>query len=785
MDAESWARLNRLLDEALDLSPSERELWLSRLASDDELLKPRLLALLAHATTVQAADFLGALPRFDVGAADDSVEPTERPGATIGPYRLLRELGEGGMGTVWLAARADGLVQRAVALKLPRGAWPRADLIERMARERDILAALTHPHIARLYDAGVTGGGRPFLALEYVEGQPIDRFCHDRGLDLRARLRVFLQVADAVAYAHAKLVVHRDLKPSNILVTNDGDVRLLDFGIAKLLDEGRTQQTALTVLAGRPHTPEYASPEQVTGLALSVASDVYSLGVVLYELLTGTRPYKLRHESRAMLEDAILRTEPHLPSTVVADTSLRRLLRGDLDTIVVKALKKEPDERYATVNAFGEDLHRYLDGLPVLARPDSTAYRFSKFVRRNAIAVSAAAIVVLSLAVFGAVSAWQARVLAEQRRVARVERDTSEHVVHVLVDLFETTNPSLRPDGDRMPIGEFLSGAQVRSLERLTAAPAVRAKLQQVFGLIHQTRGQYVLARAALEAALEEQRRLAGPDDPETLESLQALGEVAHLGGDNERARELLEESLERHRRVYGERDARTARVIHSLAPIVEMRDVKAAEAMLTQALDIRRAALGSTHPDVAASLSALGNYYYVHEDYSRAEDSFRQGLAVFPTPEARRNPIAITILDDLAAVLSFFNKYEAAEALQREAIDIGRQVLGSETLLVAILLSNHATTEANLGRCQDAEPAVRAPSESNRALLGDEHWRTRNVKRNVGRSLALQQRYAESLPWMDRASGTIVGAPSRDAEHWGIRAQRAQVRFRLGDRNA
>jgi serine/threonine-protein kinase len=782
MDADAWVRLNRLLDDALDLPPEERARWLSALGSEHDELKPRLLALLAHAPSVQAADFLGAVPALDVDATDTAEEPSQA-GALVGPYRLLRELGEGGMGTVWLAERTDGMVRRQVALKLPRSIGPGAALVERLVRERDILAALTHPHIARLYDAGVTPAGRPYLALEYVEGRPLDEYCTDQRLSLRARLGVFLQVVDAVAYAHAKLVVHRDLKPSNILVTGDGQVRLLDFGIAKLLEEGKTRQTALTELGGRPHTPEYASPEQILGEPLSIASDVYSLGVVLYELLTGTRPYKLQRDSRGALEDAIVGSDATWPSAVTTDRSSQRILRGDLDTIVLKALKKNPDERYATVNAFGDDLQRWLDGRPVLARPDSAWYRGSRFVRRNAIAVGAAAAVVVSLAIFAGVSAWQARVLAEQRRVAQAERDASEQVVRVLIDLFETTNPSLRPDGDRMPVGEFLSGAQARSLERLRETPTVRARLQQVFGLIHQARGRYPAARDALTEALEEQRRLRGPDHPEALESLQALGEVARHAGDNERARVLLEESLERHRRVYGERHERTARVLHALAPVVGDQDLDEAGRLLLQALDIQQAALGPNHPDVASTLSSLGGYYLRRRDFERATSTYRQALAIFPRPQDRRRPVAITILNDLAAVLTVLNRHVEAEALEREAIEIGREVLGPETIAVANLENSLGTTYAFMGNHADAERAFRSSFETHRSLLGDDHWRTKNVARNVGRALALQQRYAEALPWMDRATVRAAKDEVWNARLGSILAQRAQILFRLGRR--
>ena len=724
---------------------------------------------------------------------DDGDEPrfgpdADQPGAIIGPYRLLRSIGAGGMGAVWLAERADGLFQRQVALKLPRGAWPRADLVERMARERDILAALTHANIARLYEAGITAGGRPYLALEYVEGSTIDAYCAGERLDVYARVRLFLQVVEAVAYAHARLVVHRDLKPSNILVTKEGQVRLLDFGIARLLEEGSVRDTPLTELSGRPHTPEYASPEQIAGGPLGIATDIYSLGVVLYELLCGTRPYKLRRDSVGAIETAVLEQDPDPPSAAASERSLRKVLRGDLDTIVLKALKKKPGDRYATVNALGDDLECYLNGRPVLARPDGSWYRLSKFARRNALAVGAAAIVIVSLAAFGLVSAWQASVLDEQRRVAQTERDTAEQVVRLLIDLFETTNPSVRPDGERMPLGEFLAGAETRSLELLRSTPAVRAKLQQVFGLIHQTRGQYAQARQALDEALAEQRRQRGPDHPEALESLQALGELAGVLDDRDRARALLEESLERHRRVYGEWHERTARVLQALAPIVMTRDREEGGRLLMRALEIRRARLAPNDPVLAENLRLLALYHWRREEYDRARETYQQALAVWPTAQDRRHPNAIAVLNDYAVLLGELNERAEAEKLQREAIDVGRQVLGAETLTVANLVNNLGVTLSVLGRHGEAERLFRDAYETHRLLVGERHWRTANVTRNVGRSLALQQRYREAVAWMDRAIQALSSVdpadlPNGPAGLFGMRAQRAHMLFRLNQR--
>ena len=759
-------------------------------------MKARLSALLAHASSVQASSFLagpnvGSLAFSEFANDADQLQfgpDADQPGAIIGPYRLLRSIGAGGMGAVWLAERADGLFQRQVALKLPRSAWPRADLVERMARERDILAALTHANIARLYEAGITAGGRPYLALEYVEGRTIDAYCAGERLDVHARVRLFLQVIEAVAYAHARLVVHRDLKPSNMLVTKEGQVHLLDFGIAKLLEEGSVRDTRLTELSGRPHTPEYASPEQIAGGPLGIASDIYSLGVVLYELLAGTRPYKLQHESIGALEAAVLETDPDPPSAAVREPALRKVLRGDLDTIVLKALKKRPADRYATVNALGDDLERYLSGRPVLARPDSSWYRLSKFVRRNALAVGAASIVIVSLTVFGVVSAWQASVLAEQRRIAQTERDTAEQVVRLLIDLFETTNPSVRPDGERMPVGEFLAGAETRSLELLRSTPAVRAKVQQVFGLIHQTRGQYAQARQAFDEALAEQRRQRGPDHPESLETLQALGELASLLDDRDRARALLEESLERHQRVYGERHERTARVLHALAPIVATRNRDEGGRLLMRALEIRRATLAPGDPLLAENLSSLAAYYWQRNEFERARETYQQALAVWPTVADRRHPNAITILNDYAVLLAELNEHAEAEKLQREAIDVGRQVLGAETLTVANLVNNLGVTVSVQGRHSEAERLYRDAYETHRVLFGERHWRTANVMRNVGRALALQQRYREAVAWMDRAIQALSSVdpadlPNGSAGLFGMRAQRAHMLFRLNQR--
>jgi TolB-like protein/Tfp pilus assembly protein PilF len=407
LSAARMAQMSRLLDEALELDPESRRRWLEALSPEHRDLEPALRqALLREESQTTGTDRLGTLPK--IGSTGDKTEFGSglQAGELVGPYRLMRPLGAGGMAEVWLAQRADGAFKREVALKLPMLSGLRPDLASRFARERDILAGLEHPNIARLYDAGVTPEGLPYLAMEYVHGEPLTAWCDAHRLGVRERLKLFLQVLDAVQYAHGHQVIHRDIKPSNILVSDSGQVRLLDFGVAKLLAE-EDERTELTQLYGRALTPEYASPELIRGDPIDAASDVYCLGVVLYELLSGSRPYRIKAGgSLAALEQAVASAQVERPSTQLrqdagADRSttqdkLARRLRGDLDAIVLKALAKDPQQRYASASALADDLRRHLGGEPVEARPDAPLYRLGKFVLRHR--AGAAAVVVAATA---------------------------------------------------------------------------------------------------------------------------------------------------------------------------------------------------------------------------------------------------------------------------------------------------------------------------------------------------------------------------------------------------
>ena len=551
LNPQQWVTLRLLLDEGLALEPAQRATWLDGLAAPLADFKPRLRELLELAaggpssSHSQAHAHLRMLTLPKVETADFAPSPHEAMPERIGPYRLLRELGSGGMASVWLAERTDMLQGRQVALKLPHGDWGaygvrsasrRNGLAERMAREREILATLNHPNIASLYDAGVADDGQPYLALEYVEGVRIDAYCKNHHLDVAARLRLFLQAARAVAHAHANLVVHRDLKPSNILVNAQGEVRLLDFGIAKLLDQGVAAETELTQQVGRALTPDYASPEQIRGEAIGTASDVYSLGVVLYELLTGVRPYKLERGSRAALEDAVLRTEPKRPSAVVGDKRLQRTLRGDLDTIVLNALKGGPRERYATADAFGNDVQRWIDGLTVLAQPDRPLYRWRKFVGRHRLAVGMVAALI-------AVITGGVAITVRQSSIAVAELRRTQQALAFVTSIFRDADPWKSAQRVPDPAGLLIRAAD--RLEReFPSEPLVRAELLTVIAEALVGLQREEAAEKAGTASLAIALRHAGADHPLAIRARLALAE-SHFFRDQLRpARAQLELAL-------------------------------------------------------------------------------------------------------------------------------------------------------------------------------------------------------------------------------------------------
>ena len=512
ISAADLSALNSLMDVALTLRPDDRRKWFDGLR--DEPLKAMLADMLAQDSSLETSGFMTSLPRLDAVLAADDHGP--RAGDVIGAYELVRELGSGGMGTVWLADRIDGGLRRPVALKLPRLAWG-PGLVARMGRERDIGARLEHPNIARLYDAGVDRLGRPFLALEYVEGEPIDAWCKAQRCDVAQRLRLVLQVARAVAYAHARLVVHRDVKPSNVLVTATGEVRLLDFGIAMLMDDDADGRTRMTEIGGGALTPPYASPEQMRGDRITVASDVYSLGVLLFELLAERLPFPNSGLPVAQLE--LARRERLAPraSLCARDAVAARLLRGEIDAILDKALQYDVDRRYATADAFADDVQRHLAGDAVQARGNGVGYRLMKAVRRHRIGVGATA-VVMATVLGGSVAALaQSQRANEEAANANAAAARASAVKEFVVDIFRINSPE-NPGTQglrQLPVETLLEHGGAQIDEKFKDQPDLKAELHGVVARI-------MLDMGSTELGLQYARRQAKSLPPEASATRQA-----------------------------------------------------------------------------------------------------------------------------------------------------------------------------------------------------------------------------------------------------------------------
>lgn len=547
---EQWQALSRYLDQALTLSGEERARWLESLRAEDPVLAGQIQELLERDHAAEHEGFLKTGPIL-------SPETPALAGQTVGAYRLISPIGHGGMGTVWLAERHDGRFQRNAAVKFLNIGLVGHSADERFKREGAILARLANPNIAELLDAGVTAGGQPYLILEYVEGEPIDRYCDARTLDVRARIRLFLDVLAAVAHAHANLIIHRDIKPSNVQVSKKGEVKLLDFGIAKLM-EGEGQEGAATVLTrevGSALTPEYAAPEQVTGAPVTTATDIYGLGVLLYVVLTGQHPAGSGPHSPAELLKAILETEARRPSDVVISQTieressaaqrglvaqkLRRQLRGDLDTIVSKALKKNPLERYASATAMADDLGRYLRNQPISARPDSMTYRAAKFVRRNRTAVALASIAVVAV-VGGLVGTLM------QARTARIQRDFALGQLaraERMIDLNQLLLTEVAGQGKPLTVNQLLARAE-RIAEREPAGqdPANHIELLIAVGTQYAQMDDNRQGLHLLEEAYRLSREL---NEPATrARAACSLSSAIARDGDFARAESLVQEGL-------------------------------------------------------------------------------------------------------------------------------------------------------------------------------------------------------------------------------------------------
>lgn len=781
MDSKSWNRVKEICADALELDGAAREAFIVERCSETSRAEEREVRRLLAAHERAEPGFL-ASPTRDLL----SLAPPPEAGRRVGAWELVEEIGRGGMGVVYLAERREADFEQRAALKVMRTAASDEALLRAFHRERQVLAGLEHPNVARLLDGGSTEAGLPFFVMEYVEGRPIDRYCEEEELSTDEILAVFLEICSAVGHAHRNLVVHGDLKPANVLVTENGTPKLVDFGIARLLAEG---QPGAEVTDFHPLTPEYASVEQLEGGAITTASDVYSLGVLLYRLLSGRTPFETGRKSLLQLAEE-RRLPPLRPSALARGAAARRL-RGDLDSIVLKALLPDPERRYGSVDALAEDLERNRDGLPVSAHPGTFLYLSGKFLRRHKAAAGAAAVVALTL-VSATVTSTRAA------KIAQTERAKAERISGFLQRMISAPDASwftAGTSGRDVTVVQILAEAG-RSLADEDLQPTEEAGIRRTLGMTYRGLGLYEEATALLDEAVRLDR-LTGPRSRELAVSLHELGGAHYFQGEYDEAADLYRQAIDIFRTLPGEPGEEMIKTIQDLGLLLQQRgELEEAESHLREALAMNRKRVGDSHPISAIALANLGNIRLARGDLEEAGELYQRTLDTLrQLPGTTWEPAVV--LHNLALVDIFSDRFEEAERRLDQAMEIATDKLGDEHPHVAsirigrALLSYRrgdleaAEREARIaleiqdrflpddhphrgrswtllgriltasGRSEEAEPLIRKALELRRGALPGDDWRIAESTAALGECLAAQERWAEAEPLLaDAAAG-------------------------------
>jgi eukaryotic-like serine/threonine-protein kinase len=801
--SDRWERLQQLFSLAVDLNGAERKAFIEQETAGDADLRTELLELLA-------CDNGGARTgplTLALGAALDTTTRDRRKalvGRTVGNYKLVSVLGHGGTGTVYLGERADRQYSAQVAVKIVDNTTMHGELGMRFRAERQILASLNHANIARLLDAGETEEGSPYLVMEYVHGEPVDRYCDRQQLGLRERLQLFLDICNAVQYAHQNLVVHRDLKPANILVTAEGAPKLLDFGIAKLLDPGEAVAAmALTRMNDRLLTPEYASPEQILGRPVTTASDVYALGVILYELLTGLRPYAVpASASQLELERSICITDPLRPSAAVkraldsgplegqseilavavarrlTPEKLRKRLTGDIDCIVLRALRKEPLHRYNSIEQLASDVRSYLTREPVQARQGNWLYYSQRFIRRHAFGVTAGATFVAFLAVFAMVSSIQAQRIAAERDRARQESSRAEKVSEFMLETFSNADPftySSRTGANPETAEELLARAGRRVREDLSEHPLVRARLLENIGRAYRRRGDDKSAVSYLRDAAYLRKKLSGGQgDKETAGAMVDLAMAMREEGDVGGSDRVLMEAGDILQRLKQQRSVTYARVLANRGRVqMKLGKPGAAQDYYSEGLALLQDLRGPRDPEVAALLVDKSIAFLWQDNLVAAEGSARAAVEIYATALPKLHPDRTYAQSQLGETLRLQGRLDEASVLLKEALLANRTIYGENGRPVADVLDSlakvrraqHDLTEAEKYAAQALDVQIKAE--------GLDHWRTAYYRTSLAAIQIERKEYAEAEAQSRMAIATLQKSVSADhpymasAEHY------------------
>ncbi|MBK9438922.1 MAG: serine/threonine protein kinase [Chloracidobacterium sp.] len=658
-----WQNVKDIFIDALELDESQRSEFLSERCNGETDMRSEVESLLR--SHFESEDFIEN-PAIEVSEIFGNKDV--RIDQQFGHYTIEREIGHGGMGAVFLARRNDGEFDQKVALKIVRQSIAEHHIIERFKNERQILASLSHPNIARLLDGGVADSGEPFIAMEYIEGVPIDEFATSHDFSINQKLRLFIKVCSAVAYAHRNLIIHRDIKPGNILVGTDGEPKLLDFGLAKLTDERLLADPSQTQTAFRALTPAYASPEQLKGDVITTSSDVYSLGILLFELLTGERPFRFEGKMLDEIIRTVAGTAPALPSKIAMSASHDpQLLKGDLDNIILCALRNEPERRYHSVEALAEDIERHLNGLPVSARPNTFSYRTGTFIKRNKIAVATASLVLISIFVGLGATLWQSRVAAKERDQALHEQKKSEQLSNFLQTILSSASPE--ESGKDTKVIEMLDNSAGRIDEEFADQPELRAQALLTIGKTYTQLSLLDKAGTVLRKALDLSTDIYGTENKTTSTCMMYLGTVNMGIGKFDEAEKLLTEGTEIDRRLSPKGSNELAYGLNALGEFyVRKAEYERSKPILQESISIYDDLFGANNKDSAFVMISVGRAQAFAGDKDGAETTFRQALAIYEQLPIRYELRIAFIKINLGNLLANRGNYDEGIALMLDA---------------------------------------------------------------------------------------------------------------------
>jgi len=762
MDSKRWDEVQKLFEKALELDPDKRENFLKERCGDDNDLYEEVISLLKADTDDHSI--------FSASVSDYiSIDEKSLSGKIFGNYRAVEQIGSGGMGSVYLAERADGQFEQKVALKIIKPGMNSKEIVSRFEAERQILARLQHPNIARLLDGGISDSGLPYFTMEYVEGKPITEYCDEKNLTIEQRLELFKKVCEAVLYAHQNLVIHRDIKPSNILVQEDGTVKLLDFGIAKVFEENK-EQKFVTRTGMRVMTPEYASPEQVRGEPVSTATDIYSLGLILYQLLTGCPPYEVTSTSAIEMERIICLTEPQKPSTMITKIfsspsdrnqkfspdfisrkrkttipKLKKRISGDLDNICLMAIRKEPERRYNSIAQLMTDIQNHLTGLPISARKSTTSYRTKKFIQRHKVGVavtSAALIIIAGVTIFYTIQ------LAEERDKAELEAEKSRKVSEFLAGLFEVSDPS-QSKGKDITARELLDNGARKIEVEMKDEPEVQAMMLDVIGRVYRTLGIYDKAESYMLEGLTIRQNILDENDPDLALSYFNLGEMCHYKNDYVKANEYYRKALEIREAAFGPDNLDVAHSVDLISRLErDKHNFHLADSLAKVAMEIRLKLTSDSDHVMVDSYHSLAMLADINGNSEEAEKYMRKEAGILKR-EGKEYP---AFLSNFAQTLSRNSKFIEADSVIKKALEVSREYYGAEHPYFANTLEQYALFKNDMGFSDTALVIMNSVIEIRKKVFGEQSKDYTLTLNNVGRMYYNLNQYGKSIEYFKKA---------------------------------